>query len=266
MTACGDDDDPVVSDLNLLTKITCYKNSDTNPLFSAEINYTTEGKISNMNFLGDQKLLFIYSDGKFTVTDVNSGNATAEYTLSGNVITSMKVQKENEKWNQMYVSDEYRYRYSGSELTMTSRKVRWPKEKESGYEERTYDQFEKYQWEDKNVVLYLQALDDREMRYEYSLEKRPKNFPLRTIGSFEPVGFEAVSPLNFMYGSINKNLPSRAFTYRIPNVSDVAAEYIYTYTWMGEYITGMTIEEKKEGVQNSFIYKFEYNYEKPSIR
>ena len=266
LSACGDDDDPVMPALNKLTKITCYKDSETNPLFSAEIHYNTEGKISNMNLSGEKKLLFIYTDGRFTVTDVNSGNATAEYALSGNVITSMKVQKENEALSQTYVSEEYTYRYTGSELSLTSLKMRWPKEKESGYEERFYDRYERYTWKDRNVVLYAQALDDREMCYEYSLDPCPKNFPLRTIGSFKPVGFEAVSPLNFLYGSSNKNLPSRAFTYRIPNVSDIAAEYTYTYHQVGDYITGMTIKEEENGQQTTYNYSFEYNYEQTPLR
>ena len=260
LTACGDDD-PVVPKLNKLTNISCYKDSETSPLFTAEINYDIEGKISNMNLSGERKLLFIYSNDRFTVTDVNSGNATAEYVLSGNVITGMSVQKENARANQMYVSEEYRYRYSGSELKMTSCKLRWPKEKESGYEERVYDEYEKYTWQDKNVVLYSKVLDDREMRYEYSLEKCPGNFPLRAIGSFSPVGFEAVSPLNFMFGAINRNLPTRAFTYRIPNVSDIETEYTYTYNVVGDYITGMTIEESENGRTTTYRYRFEYNFE-----
>ena len=265
-TACSDDDDPKAPVLNKLTKISCYKNNLSAPEFSVEINYNTEGKISNMNFTGDQKLLFIYSNDRFTVTDVNSGNATAEYVLSGNVITSMSVQKENEAANQMYVSEKYVYRYVGSKLSMTSLTMRWPKETESGYDERVYDDYETYTWDNRNVVLFAQKLDSREMRYEYSLEKCPENFPLRTIGSYQPVGFEAVTPLNFMYGMKNRNLPTRAFTYKVPNVSDVLAEYKYTYNRTGDYITGMTIEEESEGTTNSYRYVFEYNYADPTTR
>ena len=61
LTACGDDDDPVVPELNKLTKVSCYKDGASSPLFTADINYTSDGKISNIN-LGVDKLLFIYSD------------------------------------------------------------------------------------------------------------------------------------------------------------------------------------------------------------
>lgn len=262
LTACGDDDDPNIPELNKLTKISCYKDGATTPLFVTDITYTTEGKISNMNFSGDRKLLFIYSDGKFTVTDLGSGTTTAEYALSGNVITGMKRQKVNELVsNEVYVSDEYVYRYSGSNLSMTSWKTRWPKEVGTGYEERDYPEYEKYTWENKNVVLYAKSLDDREMRYEYSVEETPKNFPLRTVGSFSPVGFDPVSPLNTMYGNRNRNLMARAYTYQIPNQKDVKSEYIYTYKRVGDYITGMTIEEKTESASSTYDYVFEYNYE-----
>ena len=87
LTACGDDDDPVVPELNKLTKVSCYKDGASSPLFTADINYTSDGKISNIN-LGVDKLLFIYSDGKFSVTGIHSGEVIEEYTLSGNVITS----------------------------------------------------------------------------------------------------------------------------------------------------------------------------------
>ena len=50
LTACGDDDDPVVPELNKLTKVSCYKDGASSPLFTADINYTSDGKISNIKF------------------------------------------------------------------------------------------------------------------------------------------------------------------------------------------------------------------------
>ena len=38
LTACGDDDDPVVPELNKLTKVSCYKDGASSPLFTADIN------------------------------------------------------------------------------------------------------------------------------------------------------------------------------------------------------------------------------------
>ena len=260
LTACGDDDDPVVPELNKLTKVSCYKDGASSPLFTADINYTSDGKISNIN-LGVDKLLFIYSDGKFSVTGIHSGEVIEEYTLRGNVITSKKISQENPyASNEIYVSDEYSYRYSGSNWVLTSWNARWPKEFGTGYEERSYPEYEKYTWENGNVVLYAQSLDSREMRYEYSVAEAPKNFPLRVIGSFSPVGFESVTPLNLLYGIQNRNLPIRAYTYTIPNQSEVKAEYKYTYTTVGDYITGMTIDENDGGTASSYKYTFEYNF------
>ena len=104
------------------------------------------------------------------------------------------------------------------------------------------------------MVLYAQSLDSREMRYEYSVAEAPKNFPLRVIGSFSPVGFESVTPLNLLYGIQNRNLPIRVYQ------SEVKAEYKYTYTTVGDYITGMTIDENDGGTASSYKYTFEYNF------
>ena len=98
------------------------------------------------------------------------------------------------------------------------------------------------------------------MEYEYSTVERPENYPLRVIGSFAPVDFEAVTPLNLLYGVQNRNLPIRAYTYTIPNQSEVKAEYKYTYTTVGDYITGMTIDENDGGTASSCKYTFEYNF------
>ena len=56
------------------------------------------------------------------------------------------------------------------------------------------------------------------------------------------------------------NLPIRAYTYTIPNQSEVKAEYKYTYTTVGDYITGMTIDENDGGTASSYKYTFEYNF------
>ena len=268
LTACGDDDTPVAPVLNKVTKISCYQNGGTTPLFTADINYTGEGNLSNIRFSGTQNLLFIYTGDKFTVTDTGSGTTTtAEYTLSGNVITRMTVSKENPyASNEVYVSDEYVYQYTGSSLTRTSWTARWPREDEAGYagyEERMYPEYEKYTWENGNVVLFAQSQDNREMRYEYNeVAEAPANFPFRVIGTFAPVGFEVVSPLNLLYGTQNRNLPKRAYTYTVPNESAVNAEYTFSYTTVGDYITGMTVEanDYSSGGTNTYTYQFEYNY------
>ena len=44
LTACGDDDDPVVPELNKLTKVSCYKDGASSPLFTADINYMNDGE------------------------------------------------------------------------------------------------------------------------------------------------------------------------------------------------------------------------------
>lgn len=267
LTACGDDDDPVVPELNKLTKVSCYKNGDTNPLFTADVDYSTDGNVyiinvSSMDFSGDKKLRIFYSDNKFIVLDILTGAEMEEYILSGNVITGKMVSKKNAyASNEVYVSDEYTYRYSGSNLILTSWITRWPKEQGQGYESATYNEYDKFSWENGNIVSFSRNQD--RMEYEYGATENPKNFPLRVIGSFAPVGFEAVTPLNLLYGAQNRNLPVRAYTYTIPNQSQVHAEYKYTYTTVGDYITAMTIDENNslDGGVNTYKYTFEYNYQ-----
>lgn len=261
-SSCKDDNHPITPELNKVTKISCYKNDGAIPEFVADINYTSDGKISNIQFTGEDKLLFIYSDNRFTVTNVNSGTKNAEYTLSGDVIIQKKISKENQyASNEIYASDEYDYKYLGTELSYTSWTTRWPKENGKGYEERSYPNSEIYKWENGNAVLYTQ--DKKEMKYEYGALENPGNFPLRVIASFSPVGFDAVTPLNLQYGARNRNLPERAYTYNVTNPTAVNSEFTYGYLQVGDYITTMTITERAtggDGSLNTYKFSFEYNY------
>ncbi|WP_455623290.1 DUF5032 domain-containing protein [Parabacteroides sp.] len=260
LTACGDDDDPVVPELNKLTKVSCYKDGSSSPLFTADVNYTADGKISGIRFSGDKEWRLVSSDNKYLMIDLSTGNELGEYVLSGNVITAKNVLKKNSyASNEVYVSDEYKYVYSGSNLTLTSWLVRWPNKDGKGYKSESYNEYDRFYWENGNVVTFTRNQD--QMEYEYSVAEMPANFPLRVIGSFAPVGFEAVSPLNLLYGARNRNLPTRAYTYTIPNQSEVKAEYKYTYTTVGDYITGMTIDENDGGTENAYKYTFEYDFE-----
>lgn len=90
LTAYGDDDNPAVPELNELTKVPCYKDGAPSPFFTTDINYTSDGKIPNINS-GVSKLLLVYSNGKFSVTGIHSGEVIEKCTLSGNIITSRKI-------------------------------------------------------------------------------------------------------------------------------------------------------------------------------
>ena len=192
-----------------------------------------------------------------------------EYGLSGEVIVSRKISQENPQVSHaMYVSDAFSYHYSGSKLAYTSWVTTWPVTG-GGYESRTYAEYERYTWEKNNIVRFAQSQDAREMCYEYGTQMRPANFPLRVIGDYNPVGFEAISPLNLLYGQASQYLPVRAYTYAVPNVSQILSEYTYSYIFTGDYITQMTIEQKNysgtgalEGTKR-YVYTFEYNYAKP---
>lgn len=266
LLSCGDDDKLVIPELNKLTKVVCYKNGNTeaNAVFSVNINYTNDGNISSMQFANGQKAIFVYVDRKFTVTNVGESNERAEYIMTGNVIGEKYIQKDNPYMNnEVYTSNEYIYNYSGSNLVGASRIMRWPKEGETGYETQKFDKEEAYTWENGNVSLFTQ--EKKRIEYKYSTALASRNFPWRVIPSFNPIGFDVVSPINLLYGNQNRNLPVSAYCYSISDEDSSTANYTYNFASTGEYITGMTIHEKTtsaNGVieENDYEYIFTYNY------
>ena len=163
LTACGDDDDPVVPELNKLTKVSCYKDGASSPLFTADINYMNDGKISSISFHGDKEFRLFSSDNKYLMIDISTGDELGEYILSGNVITAKNVLRKNSyASNEVYVSDEYKYGYSGSNLVLTSWVARWPKEDGQGYESEDYREYDKFYWENGNVVTFSRNQDRME--------------------------------------------------------------------------------------------------------
>lgn len=258
LVSCGDDDKPVIPQLNKLTKITCYVDDNEIPDSELTIYYTTDGKIQG-TLLNGKKNLFIYSNNTLTISD--NSFETTEFTLSGNTITKAKYSKENKYVNnEIYVSDEYTYRYSGSNLSYIDWKYQRPKQDGTGYDSGEYREDDIFKWEGGNISQYTK--DKSGMGYEYSATKRPVNFPLRLSCSFTPVGLDVVSPINLMFGNLGKNLPERAYLYQIPETSNVLAEYTYNYVTDGDYVKGMIVEEKKntaEGLINK-VYKYSFEY------
>lgn len=264
LISCGDDDKPEVAKLDKLTKVTCYLNNSQTPLYTVEINYRDDGEIANMQKNQEDRLQFIYVGNTLTVG--NAGPETVEYTLKGHAITQEKVSVENSYANnEIYVSDEYLYKYQGGNLYTADWTTRWPKKDGGGYETRSYTGVNAfvYTWERGNVTRLTQ--DKKEMVYEYGSQQRPQNFPLRVIASFDPTVFGAFTPVNLLFGNQIKNLPKRAYWYMVPETSVLYAEYEYTYdTIIGDYITAMTIEETNHtpsgDIRNTYTYKFEYDY------
>lgn len=165
----------------------------------------------------------------------------------------------------MYTAVENRYTYSSNWLKSVSQIIQWPNEDGSGYQVRELGEVDRYSWENGNAVHYA-YLPQKEITYEYNSQLRPENFPFRVVNSFQPVGFDVISPLNLLYGKMNQNLPTRAYWYKVSDATDICAEYTFRYTLTGDYITGMTIEEKINPVNgataenNTYEYEFIYNF------
>lgn len=274
LVSCGDDDKPYVPELNKLTNVTCTKNGNT--FFKADITYDQDKQINRivLNMGGNQYTdNYIIVDKTISVSGVKMDNGSLTnpfvhtvYKLSGNIIATKEEKSENKYMsNAVYTATESSYTYSSNWLKSVSQLIRWPNENGSGYQTRELGEVDRYSWENGNIVHYA-YLPQKEITYEYDSQLRPDNFPFRVVNSFQPVGFDMISPINLMYGKMNLNLPTRAYWYYVSEATDICAEYTFHYTLTGGYITGMTVEEKINPVNgataenNTYEYTFIYNF------
>lgn len=259
LASCGSDDKPYVKPLNRLTKVTCTMQETGQTMFAADITYMADGRVAYIRLDG-RKQQFIYVGNTLTVSG-DGMPATVKYTLSGNAITAKEVSKKNEYApNVEYVSDTYAYQYTGSNMDRVDWTVRWPNPDGLTYDDKPYTEHQTFKWENGNVTAFME--ERTVLKYEYSGRLRPSNLPFRVVDTFAPIGFEVFSPVNMMMGGMNRELPERAFRYKIPDTSVVEAEYEFDYTaTVGDYLTGLTIKEKEDGrVIGTYVYTFEYNY------
>lgn len=274
LLSCGDDDKLHVPELNKLTKVTCTK--DGQSFFDADITYGQDKQINRIILDKDGIRYtdnYIVVDKTISVSGVKTvdGALTSPfvhtvYTLSGNMIAKKEEKSENKYMgNAVYTAVENGYTYSSNWLKSVSQVIQWPNENGSGYQTRVMEEVDRYSWESGNVVRYA-YLPQKEITYVYDAQLRPENFPFRVVNSLQPVGFEIVSPVNLLYGKMNKNLPTRAYWYNVSEATDICAEYGFHYTWTGNYISGMTIEEKIHPVNgataetHTYEYVFTYNF------
>lgn len=275
LISCGDDEKPHIPELNKLTNVTCTKNG--NAFFTADITYDQDKQINRivLNENGIQYTEnYIVVDKKISVSGIKKqedGSSTTPfvhtvYTLSGDMIAQKEEMSENQYMNNVvYTATKSSFSYSRYLLNSVSQVIQWPNENGSGYQTRNLGEVDRYTWMNSNVVYYA-YMPQKEFTYEYDTQLRPSNFPFRVISSFQPVGFEVISPVNLLYGSMNRNLPSRAYWYNVTAASDICAEYTYRYTMSAEYISGMTIEEKIYPINgataenNTYEYTFVYNF------
>lgn len=273
LVSCGDDDKPYIPELNKLTSVTCTKNG--NAFFDADITYDQDKQINRIILTTEENSFtdnYIIVDKTISVSGVKmiDGSPThpfvhTVYTLSGNMIATKEEKAENEYLNNaVYTQTESSYAYDSNWLKSVSEVIQRPNE-DGSYRKIPLGEVDRYMWENGNVVYY-DYLPRQEMVYEYDNQQCPANFPLRVGDSFRPVNFDLVSPINFMYGKMNRNLPVRAYWYYISGATDICAEYAFRYTSVGDYITGMTIEEKIHPVNgataenNTYEYVFAYNF------
>ena len=240
LMSCGDDDKPFIPELNKLTSVTCTKNG--NAFFNANITYDQDKQINRiiLNTEGNQFTdNYIIVDKTISVSGVKmiDGSPTnpfvhTVYTLSGNMIAAKEEKSENKYMsNAVYTAVENRYTYSSNWLKSVSQIIQWPNEDGSGYQIRELGEVDRYSWENGNAV-----------HYAYLPQKE------------------------ITYGKMNQNLPTRAYWYNVSDATDICAEYTFRYTLTGDYITGMTIEEKINPVNgataenNTYEYEFIYNF------
>lgn len=263
LVSCGDDDKPSIPKLNKLTKITCKKNGADFPEYSLDITYNQDGNVSKMTTSKGTYNL-IYTDNKISMIDASNVH-TEDYQINGNVIVNRQEWAVNEYTpSEVYVKNEYRYKYNRSNLTETDWVFQRPLE-EGGYKKNDPVALDKYTWSGGNVTVY-QYLPRDEVNYTYGSQLCPANFPFRALSTLRPVTPDLVNPLNSLYGALNRNLPESASRYQLGE-SKNNAEYTFRYQTVGDYITSMIITEDIKSVdgseagQNTYEYSFTYNYE-----
>lgn len=252
-TSCSKDD-PVVPELDKLTKVTCYKNNITVPYFSADIVYknTSIDRIIYSDENERATYIYRYSGATATVDRIDaSGILTPcrEYTLSGGKISREEYLAMN--GNETYATDIFTYRSNG----VVSYTKRWATE--SGYDERSTDKAYEIIWKNRNITKISQFKTDVDIVYEYGLDLQLSNFTLRPQLELNPANFDFISPMNLYYMNNNRNLPVRAYSYTIPDVNNHLAEYTFSYKKTGDYITSMTVVDELTG--DIYRYSFEYN-------
>ena len=263
LVSCGDDDKPSIPKLNQLTKITCKKNGVDFPEYSLDITYNQDGNVSKMT-TSKGTFNLIYTDNKISMIDASNVH-TEDYQINGNVIVNRQEWAVNEYTpSEVYVKNEYRYKYNRSNLTETDWVFQRPLE-EGGYKKNDPVALDKYTWSGGNVTVY-QYLPRDEVNYTYGSQLCPANFPFRALSTLRPVTPDLVNPLNSLYGALNRNLPESASRYQLGE-SKNNAEYTFRYQTVGDYITSMIITEDIKSVdgseagQNTYEYSFTYNYE-----
>jgi len=263
LVSCGDDDKPSIPKLNKLTKITCKKNGVDFPEYSLDITYNQDGNVSKMT-TSKGTFNLIYTDNKISMIDASNVH-TEDYQINGNVIVNRQEWAVNEYTpSEVYVKNEYRYKYNRSNLTETDWVFQRPLE-EGGYKKNDPVALDKYTWSGGNVTVY-QYLPRDEVNYTYGSQLCPANFPFRALSTLRPVTPDLINPLNSLYGALNRNLPESASRYQLGE-SKNNAEYTFRYQTVGDYITSMIITEDIKSVdgseagQNTYEYSFTYNYE-----
>lgn len=263
LVSCGDDDKPSIPKLNKLTKITCKKNGVDFPEYSLDITYNQDGNVSKMT-TSKGTFNLIYTDNKISMIDASNVH-TEDYQINGNVIVNRQEWAVNEYTpSEVYVKNEYRYKYNRSNLTETDWVFQRPLE-EGGYKKNDPVALDKYTWSGGNVTVY-QYLPRDEVNYTYGSQLCPANFPFRALSTLRPITPDLVNPLNSLYGALNRNLPESASRYQLGE-SKNNAEYTFRYQTVGDYITSMIITEDIKSVdgseagQNTYEYSFTYNYE-----
>ncbi|MCD8265260.1 MAG: DUF5032 domain-containing protein [Tannerellaceae bacterium] len=258
LQACSKSEKPETTIPNKLTKITSYKND--NLQTTATISYNTDGEIAILNINGNE-YRYSYEDGLIFMLNVNGEYVDLKYSLDNyNQIAKKEERARNEYSGDIYVKNEYTYGYRRYYLNAATLKTFTPM-KEGGYEERTFDALDNYEVSDENTTKYTYGVD-QEVVYTYGNTLQPENFPFRVLNSFYPYELDFFLPINYWFGKMNKNLPEKAQWLNVLPTTTTLSEYTFEYSYMGDYITSVTIKENSTVAgQNVYKYNFEYNYQ-----
>lgn len=264
-TGCGDDDHPAPPKMKKVTQIGCTQTGSTYA-WNMNIRYDQDGNLYRVvyDFTPAQNAaavaenyseLYQYNGNDITVTrfietipDINR-----TYSCSGSADNRV-VNREEEGRISDGVTNTYQYTYRGRTLVSIAQSL---KNQVTGTTVIPYV----FTWSGQGDMTEFTYNNTTKLQFTYGTQLHPENFPLRAMKSTDLTHRSFVDPVNLLFNANSRYLPTQA---REVDVLSGAAKatYAFTYSTIGDYVTGMTMTVSADGDQTrTYTYTFAYDYD-----
>lgn len=259
-TGCGDDDHPATPKMKKVTRISCTQDGSTYA-WNMDIRYDQDGNLYRIvydftpaqgagNEAENYSELYQYNNRDITVTrfietipDINR-----TYTCSGSVVT-----REEEGRISDGVTNTYQYTYRGKNLVSIAQSLKNPS---IGTTVVPYV----FTWSAQGDMTEFTYNNTTKLQFTYRTQLHPENFPLRAMKSIDLTDRSFVDPVNLLFNANSRYLPVQAV--EVDALSGVTTLiYTFTYTTIGDYVTGMTMTVADPGGNHSRTYTYTFAYE-----